>query len=142
MTAEELEVFRLTNERRVVAGLPACKACWPLVQAARSHCREMMDLGFFDHISPTPGRRLPWDRVALTGATTNRVAENLYEAEDYPLSTIPAQAISSWMRSVGHRHNILEPANVNMGVGMCMRGSKVLVTQVFAGELLNAAGNP
>ena len=135
MTAEEHEVFRLCNERRMVAGFSPCKASGLLIVAARGHSKEMMDLGFFDHVSPTPGRTMPWDRVALTGAQTNRVAENLYEAEDYPLSTTPAQAVSTWMRSSGHRHNILGPANVNMGVGICLRGTKVVVTQLFSGEI-------
>ena len=134
-TLEEQEVIRLTNEERSQHHLPPIKMFPLLVQVARSHSREMCDLGYFDHISPTPGRRMAWNRVESAGIKTSRVAENIFEAEGYPVHQIPEQAIGSWMRSSGERANILDRETLFCGVGICVRGDSVSVTQVFVGEI-------
>ena len=135
MKAEELEITRLTNAERVAVGIPPAASNLLLVATARQHSKEMMELGYFGHESPVPGLRLPWDRVATEGAVTSRVSENIFEAEGYPISAVPRLAIRHWMSSHGHRVNVLESRNVNMGVGLFVRGEKVTVTQVFCGEI-------
>ena len=132
MLPEELEIVRLTNTEREKAGVPALRANHSLAQAARSHAREMLDLNYFGHVSPTPGQRQPADRVALNGIRNTLVAENIFEAEGYPISEVPRVALTRWMESHAHRVIILNPRYTNMGVGLSLRGDRVTVTEVFS----------
>lgn len=131
----EDEIFRLTNVERVKLGLLPCLPYPPLNDVAREHSGEMVKLSYFDHVSPVPGRTMPWDRVALAGLKTLRVAENIYDAEGYPWSELPNQCVQSWMHSPGHRANIVEPENTHMGIGVVIHGQVITVTQVFSGEI-------
>ena len=38
-----------------------------VLAAAKGHAKEMSQLGYFSHFSPTPGRRTPFDRMKLAG---------------------------------------------------------------------------
>ena len=106
-----------------------------LAKVARDHSLEMAKLNYFDHESPTPGRRYPWDRVNLAGVDSNEFGENIYLAEGYPLSQSPSQAMDSWIKSKVHRNNMLSPKFSRFGIGIATIGSQVYVTQLFSAEL-------
>jgi len=75
LKAEEARGIRELNRMRLLLGLQALKIDLRLCRAARDHSHDMTTRGFFGHISPVPGKRLPWDRAKRFGTTAS--AENL-----------------------------------------------------------------
>jgi uncharacterized protein YkwD len=73
---------------------------------------------FFDHVSPGGSTLL--GRVRSAGYRTGRsgwmVGENLAWGSG-PLAT-PRAAVRAWMRSSGHRHNVLNPRFTEVGIGI------------------------
>ncbi|MEW6278348.1 MAG: CAP domain-containing protein, partial [Candidatus Eremiobacterota bacterium] len=58
----EGQIFDLTNQARAEHGLPPLEWVEALSTAARGHSSEMLELDYFAHESPTPGRRSPRER--------------------------------------------------------------------------------
>ncbi|MFM1872326.1 MAG: hypothetical protein RL398_1748 [Planctomycetota bacterium] len=78
--------------------------------AAQGHADEMSKLGYFAHMSPTPGRKTPTDRMRLAGYTFG-VTENIALVDG-------AQgAHDAWCRSSGHHRNLLNARHTEFGVG-------------------------
>ncbi len=150
--------------RRGVAPLAGDPA---LARAATYHSGDMASLDFFDHSSPVLGRTSLRDRYREVGADYPRVAENLAEislldlggghffvrdraacvfsrtaeSPPIPLRTYAGAAealVALWMKSAGHRRNLLDPAMTRHGAGAAIRpGSEtcgdLVVAQDFAG---------
>ena len=70
-------VVHHVNVARCGAGLAPLAPLPGLNAEATRHSREMAELGFFDHVSPVPGRRTLADRLLPTGVALSRVAENI-----------------------------------------------------------------
>ena len=89
-----------------------------LARAARSHSRDMVAHGYFDHVSPT-GATLR-SRVARTGWMRRRVQWEL--AENLAWGTeergTPAAVVAAWLASPGHRRNILARRLRVVGIGV------------------------
>ncbi len=131
----EARVLELTNSERIKAGLPALKAESKLALAGRLHSKEMCEQDYFSHISPTPGRSTPRERMETAGARSRAVGENIYMSMGRPPEEVPARALTSWMNSPGHRANILSPDFTSLGVGIYVSGPNIYVTQVFSADL-------
>ncbi|MCE7873953.1 hypothetical protein DYH09_26775 [bacterium CPR1] len=134
-TPIETRVLELTNRERLQAGLPALKSEMKLVQAGRLHSREMCELNYFSHASPTSGQETPRQRVESVGARSMAIGENIYMSSGRSPEEVPARALTSWMNSPGHRANILSPDFTSLGIGIFVSGPKVYVTQVFSADL-------
>jgi hypothetical protein len=67
MNPAEATHFRLLNSYRELLGLLPFELDTRLVQAARLHSKEMMDLWYFSHYSPIASERGPGDRMAMAG---------------------------------------------------------------------------
>lgn len=130
--AAELQVAALTNNVRHSRGLRPLTFNSYLQRAARSHSQEMFVRGYFDHVSPMPGRRYPWDRLNRVGVDADSVAENLYMAVGHPLSDVPSMAIASWLGSPEHRENLFDPHKSQIGVGLWVQGDTIYVTQMLS----------
>ena len=99
INAFELEVVRLINEARdYYYGLPPLKISMELSMAARFHNQEMLDLGYFAHISPNTGTSN--DRAIMFGHITGAF-ENL-------------GGFIGMMNSPGHRAGIMHCQTVTM----------------------------
>src|SRR5262245_46351397 len=61
-TPQEQRFLELTNRERVSRGLRPLTVDPLLIAVARQHSQEMMEKGYFDRISPTPGYKTPMDR--------------------------------------------------------------------------------
>jgi uncharacterized protein YkwD/stress response protein SCP2 len=119
------EVIRLTNVERSRAGLRALSFDARLAAAAQAHSEHMAAAGFFAHESPD-GRQA-WDRVTAAGYQYAKVAENIAAGQPSP-----AEVVTGWMNSPGHRKNILDGDVTQIGVGRAEGGSYgVYWTQVF-----------
>ena len=111
----ELKVLAELNDIRRRRGLAPLKLSKPLSAAADSHSRAMGTYGFFAHDS-RDGSSF-WKRVqrfyAPRGYRTWSVGENLLWSSG---SLTAPTALSLWMKSPGHRKNILTPDWREIGI--------------------------
>lgn len=127
-------IVEATNQARALANLPPLKSVVKLADCAREHSREMCELNYFDHKSPTPGMETPRDRVQKLKLNAMVVGENIYMSSGNP-AAIVEMSMAAWMKSPGHRANILKPEYTCIGVGLYAKGQDVYVTQVFSSDL-------
>jgi len=113
-TPSAAEVLRLTNAERATAGCGPLHADSRLAAAAQGHSADMASRRYFSHI--TPEGTTPWDRAREAGYDTPS-AENI--AMGYRTA---ADVVAAWMRSQGHRQNILNCSSHALGVGFDPRG--------------------
>jgi uncharacterized protein YkwD len=102
-------ILALTNESRRQAGLPPVALDQRLVAAARAKLFDMLKQDYFDH--RTPDGRQPWAFMRAAGYRYQMAAENLAKGYDDG-----AEVQQAWMRSRGHRANILNPHFTQIGV--------------------------
>jgi uncharacterized protein YkwD len=109
----------LLNAERQERGLRPLRQNDKLGVAAESYSREMVEHKFFAHVSAATGSTLR-DRVSATtylrGASGWQLGENLAWGSG-ELST-PARTVVAWMRSPGHRDNILTRRFREIGIGI------------------------
>ncbi len=121
--------WRLLNDDRRAAGLPALAFDARLAAVAEAHSRDMRDAGFFGHRSPSTGMHA--DRLARAGYGSAVSAENL------ALNVSIAEAERGLMASLGHRRNLLGSGFTHGAVGVVGEeredgGRRWWVTQLFA----------
>jgi uncharacterized protein YkwD len=106
-------VVCLTNTERAAAGLGALASESRLEGVAQGYAQRMVAERFFDHVGPD-GSVLAARLVGYLGWLA--VGENLAWGEG-SLAT-PRSTVAAWMRSPGHRANILEGAYSEVGIGV------------------------
>lgn len=108
---QENNVLTLVNAERAKVGCQPLAPQKQLTLAARGHSTDMAVNDYFAHDS-LDGRS-PWDRMADAGYTSFSAAgENI--AAGY---STPASVMAAWMRSSGHRANILNCNFTEIGIG-------------------------
>ena len=105
-------IVQLTNAERSSAGVPALRADSRLMQAAQLHADQMARLGRLEHVLSGAQYPRPEDRLAAAGYQWSAYAENIAMGQ-----SSAAAAMDSWMRSSGHRANILGPSVTEIGIG-------------------------
>lgn len=125
VAAFEGEVVRLVNQIRKENGLKALTQDWQLSRVARYKSKDMRDLGYFSHTSPTYGS--PFDMMKSFGISYKSAGENI--AKGY---STPEAVVNAWMNSPGHRANILNSTYTHIGVGYVADGN--YWTQMFVGK--------
>jgi len=138
-------IFHVTNSRRIKHRLRAVKFHRLLERAARGHAKRMAAGGFYSHSDPDGTRRTPTKRARRQGVTNPKIAENIYQfhgltqngkpvyrkpgkgkyshvpnGPDVPMHTYLSFAdaiVDGWMKSPGHRKNILNAKALELGVG-------------------------
>jgi len=110
MTAAEDQVLALVNVQRLANGCTALSYSGPLTVLAQNFSAEMATRNFFDHTDPDG--KTPWDRAAALGIT-DLGGENIAMGQQ-----TPADVMTAWMNSAGHRANILNCAYHSLGVGV------------------------
>lgn len=124
----EQEIEHAVNQYRAGKGLRSLIPTERLAQIARAHSEDMAQRGYMAHESP--GGRGPADRVRAAGLQYRRMAENVAMARgmEDPVATV----VEGWIRSPGHRDNILEAHYTQTGVGIALASDGALyVTQLF-----------
>ncbi|NDR57977.1 CAP domain-containing protein [Aliiruegeria sabulilitoris] len=110
LTAEATSgMTTLVNKQRQRIGRAALNRSAALDRIAADHATDMAKRGYFSHQSPD-GRQLG-DRAARRGYRACLMAENI--AKGY--STAP-QVVDGWMKSKGHRKNMLHRKVSEFGV--------------------------
>jgi uncharacterized protein YkwD len=136
---EEEDLVAAINTERTSRGLEALAPDPLLSEAARAHCREMCNLNYFAHQSPTPSDATPIDRyldalhtVGEKRPTAALVGENIFYASVTDSLYNADYAHHSLMASPSHRENILEPRFTKVGVGLYRDAQgRFWVTEMF-----------
>lgn len=139
-------IFFATNEIRAKKKLPLVSYHQLLEQAAMLHSKDMTELDFFSHTNPkVKEHRETSDRANKVGIETPYIAENIiegfileYEANSkvYPEGSgifsdpktgeniktrtyleLSDNLLSLWMKSEGHKENILSKDALQLGCG-------------------------
>jgi uncharacterized protein YkwD len=112
-------VLCVQNGQRRAHGLRPLRLSRSLQRAAARHARDMVRRNYFGHVSF--GGSTVGDRVARSGYSRRRfaAAENLFYV--LPPRPSPARVVAAWMASAGHRHEILNGAWREVGIGAIMR---------------------
>jgi uncharacterized protein YkwD len=126
---EEIEtaVARRVSAIRVEHMRPPLRTDPDLVRIAREYSCALLERGALSH--QDPAGKTVGDRVLAAGKQYRAVGENL--ASSSGAGDPVAAAIGAWMRSTGHRENILQPEFVETGVGACRSGQTYYFTQIF-----------
>ena len=127
-TPRELLVFDYVNEQRHGHGLAALEWNEAVYCVARQHSASMAARRFISHHDSHTGE--VGERLHAAGIAWRACGENLHANEGY--SEPERTAVDGWMKSSGHRRNILSTLWTQTGVGVVERGDGLLVfTQVF-----------
>jgi uncharacterized protein YkwD len=116
------------NAERLAAGLPPLEISPELMRIARAYSRDMAERRFFSHSDPD-GRRIE-DRTTVAGIGWRNVGENIARNRGFkdPASVV----VREWMKSQGHRDNILDARYAETGIGVFVGPDRtVYFTQIF-----------
>ncbi len=106
---EEYRQIWQTNLYRILLGKAPLKINPNLCEAARDHSKDMLELKFFAHESPVPGKRTPNDRAQRFKASAS--GENIFMGD-----ASPDGAFWAWFKSLGHHQNMVrEYAEIGVG---------------------------
>lgn len=121
------EVVRLTNEQREQYGHPALAYDETLTKVAMYRSIECADNNLFSHTRPDGtnfGTVLEYYGVQFTFA-----AENIARGH-----TSPEMVMEGWLRSDGHRANIVSEKYTSIGIGISIDSKgRLFWTQIFMG---------
>jgi uncharacterized protein YkwD len=118
------QVVTLVNAERKKAKCAPLRNTPALARAARGHSADMAKYSYFSHTSRNG--RSPWQRIRAQGYNYGS-AENIAAGQSSAKSVVAA-----WMKSPGHRKNILNCSNKAVGVGVARGGSyRIYWTQDF-----------
>lgn len=124
ITVVERDFIALINRERESRGIAALTPDDRLTLAARGHSKEMCDLAYFDHRSPTPGLHTPMDRFlraladsGMAQTTDLLLGENIYHISEVNHVYNVEFGHRAIMNSPSHRAAILEPRFARVGVG-------------------------
>ena len=106
----EQMVVQLVNIERQKAGLDPLYYDNKISDVARVKSKDMADLNYFDHYSPTYG--MANNMLRRFGINYSFWGENIAMGQD-----TPEIVVSQWMNSPSHRKNILSPYYTFIGVG-------------------------
>ncbi len=135
ISPEEQRFVELANRERALLGLDGLEIDPVLVEVCRSHSREMAELGYFGHKSPTPGKSTPMDRYLAHAPHKPAWA---YLGENLLYSSLPDVELGhkTLMDSENHRANILNPAYRRIGVGTYEDSDgRFWMTQMFLAKI-------
>ena len=129
-------VLTAVNAARAKAGCGPLRLNGKLVAAARAHARAMAEQNFFGHAGKD-GSRFS-SRIKGQGYSYRTAAENIAAGQKSA-----GQVVASWMKSSGHRRNILDCRMKETGIALVyqaddrpIRGNRAALryywVQVFA----------
>ncbi|HZM92989.1 MAG TPA: CAP domain-containing protein [Vicinamibacterales bacterium] len=122
------DVVSLTNAERARQGRKRLRSSPQLMQAAQIHAEQMARAGRLAHDLPKARYPETKDRLAAVKYRWTAFGENV--AQGQPNA---AEVLKDWMRSSGHRKNILNSYYTELGTGYATdRAGRTYFVQVFA----------
>ncbi|MBD1380086.1 hypothetical protein IC621_07585 [Bacillus sp. IB182487] len=125
MDAAEKQVIDLTNAERKKNGLSPLSADNSLANVAQKKSDDMKKNNYFSHNSPTHGS--PFEMMQNHGEDYQTAGENIAQGQQSP-----EEVVDAWMKSQGHRENILNGDFTHIGIGYTQDGH--YWTQMFIGK--------
>jgi uncharacterized protein YkwD len=125
----------LANQDRARRGFSTLRPDSLLAKAAQRHAEDMLRRHYFSHYSPEG--RTPSDRFSAVGGR-NGAAENIFMLRDSSLlrTNVDFDRLAfferGWMRSPGHRQNLLDRRYGRFGFGLAASGDRIYAVQLFA----------
>ena len=124
--AEEI-VVRTNDERRALH-IPAFTRSQSLMRAAQLHANQMAASAKMAHELPGAAYPSLGSRLAAVGYQMSAAGENIAEGQPSALSVV-----AGWMKSPGHRANMLATRFTEMGAGVATASNgRRFYAQVFA----------
>jgi uncharacterized protein YkwD len=123
-TVAEQFLLAAANGDRIAHGLDAVRVDSALVRAAAFHARQMAAHGTISH--QFPGEPELAERAASAGARLSLVTENVAQASN------PGIIHDLWMKSAGHRANLLDPQVDAVGISVISRNGQFYAVEDFA----------
>lgn len=120
----EDQVVQLVNVEREKNGLPALYLDRGMSDIARTKSLDMANNNYFAHQSPIYGNA--GNMLRQFGINWSSWGENLAYGQD-----TPEEVVSAWMKSPGHRANILSNNFSFIGVGYVNSNGTAYWTQMF-----------
>lgn len=127
VSEDEQTLLELVNKARQDAKVEELVFDKKLLTTARQKAKDMADNNYFSHESPTFGS--PFDMMRQNGVTFKTAGENIAGNQ-----TVEG-AFKAWMKSEGHKKNILNNSFNYVGIGIVSSETygKILVQQ-FIGK--------
>jgi hypothetical protein len=125
----EQYLFSAANAERTQRGLPPLRWDDALYRAASGHAREMASRRSISH--GYPGEPELASRGRQAGARFSRIAENVAESPD------AVRMHDAWMRSEGHRANLLDPEVTAVGIRVISRQGELYAVEDFARSVVD-----
>lgn len=141
----EWTIFTETNAQRQRLGLPPLAFDWKLQKGAKLHSEEMLELDYFDHVSPVAKNKTVKMRLRHAGIKQGSGGENIAihpinkkqeivfrspeetaslskyawrnEGSRYTYKEFAVDLVQRWLNSPPHRRNILSKRFKYLGVG-------------------------
>jgi uncharacterized protein YkwD len=117
----EAAILKYTNQERTAAGRLPLSQNAVLTSVARAHSLDMKNRNFFSHTNPDGLD--PFQRMNAAGYYYWAAAENIAATSYFTLSSNPDEVgryfvQEMWMKSTGHRENILSTSYTQIGIGI------------------------
>lgn len=122
VSSEVQQVVDLINIERLKEDLQPLKIDTKLQQSAQAKSQDMKNNNYFSHTSPTYGS--PFDQMKSFGISYRSAGENIAMGQ-----RSAAEVVDAWMKSPGHKENIMNPSYTHIGVGLS--NSEFYWTQQF-----------
>lgn len=120
----EVATLCLVNVQRARHGERALRPNSALDRSAAEHSADMVARNYFDHVSP--GGETPLERIKASAYLPRRASYVV--GENIALGTMqlatPAAIVASWMKSPGHRANILDGRFRDSGIGVVAKAPR------------------
>ncbi|GAA3451359.1 hypothetical protein GCM10018962_31920 [Dactylosporangium matsuzakiense] len=126
--AYENQVLQMVNQERAKAGCGPLTYNAKLRTAAFKHSADMAANDYFSHDSQNGTSFAA--RISNEGYRWSNAAENIAKGQK-----TPADVMSAWMNSAGHRANILNCKLKDLGVGLAYEGKTPIWTQDFGTQM-------
>ncbi|MFD0417726.1 CAP domain-containing protein [Streptomyces sp. NPDC127108] len=110
------QLLVLVNKERARAGCRPLRLDRRVQAAAMAHAKDMAARNYYDHTSPEGVSA--GDRMRKAGYPTGAWGENIHKGPKGPKT-----AMRDWMRSSGHRKNILNCAYKDFGAGVSLKAN-------------------
>ncbi|WP_059351872.1 cell wall-binding repeat-containing protein [Bacillus coahuilensis] len=121
----EKQILDITNAFRVAQGFQPLKDSEKATSSSRKHSEDMATQDYFSHTN-LDGKS-PFDRMREEGISYRSAGENIAQGQ-----RTPSDVVEAWMRSSGHRNNILNGTYTYLGNGVAFHSTKwVYYTQNF-----------
>ncbi|ARX80925.1 MULTISPECIES: CAP domain-containing protein [Streptomyces] len=119
------QLLVLVNKERAKAGCRALRLDRRVQTAAMAHAKDMAARNYYDHTSPEGVSA--GDRMRKAGYSAGAWGENIHKGPKGPKT-----AMRDWMRSAGHRKNILNCSYKDFGAGVSLKANGPWWVQNFA----------